>query len=108
MALLRKGIREIRTLSGQVERVALPYRAYLKISCLEMEKARRTREKESARENIARIDARLAEIEAEKTALLQALKDMAREESAAPAGGGKEAPGRAPGEPQSGGFKFRY
>jgi hypothetical protein len=108
MALLRKGIREIRTLSGRVDRVSLPYRAYLKISCLEMEKARRTREKESAREGIARIDHRLAEIEAEKAALLQALKDMAREESAAAAAGGKEAPGRAPGEPQSGGFKFRY
>jgi hypothetical protein len=109
MALLRKGIRDIRTLSGRVDRVSLPYRAYLKISCLEMEKARRTREKESAQEGIARIDARLAEIEAEKAALLQALKDMAQEgNQGATASGGQEPAGKAPGEPRGGGFKFRY
>lgn len=107
MALLRKGIREIRTHSGQVDQVSLPYRAYLKISCLEMEKARRAREKESARESIARIDARLAEIEAEKAALLQAMKDMAQGSQGA-SGGGQEPPGKGPGEPRGGGFKFRY
>lgn len=105
MALRRKGIREIRSLSGRVDRVSLPYRAYLKISCLEMEKARRTREKEGARESIARIDTRLEEIEAEKAALLRALKDLARENSA---GERQETQEGGAGGPQGGGFKFRY
>ncbi len=77
MAILRRSLRDIRTLSGRVDRVSLPYRAYLKISCLEMEKARKAREKASARQNITNIDARLAEIEAEKDALLKALGDLA-------------------------------
>jgi hypothetical protein len=109
MALRRKGIREIRSLSGRVDRVSLPYRAYLKISCLEMEKARRTREKESARESIARIDTRLEEIEAEKAALLRVLKDLAREtDRENSASEMKETPEGGAGGLQAGGFKFRY
>jgi hypothetical protein len=104
MAVLRKGLRELRTLSGRVDRVALPYRAYLKISCLEMEKLRKTKERESARQNIANIDARLQEIEAEEAALLQALKGEIG--SGAP-GSGEEAGG--PSRPQPAGkFKIRY
>jgi len=44
--------------------------AYMKISCLEMEKARRSKERQSAQLRIANIDARVAELDAEKDALL--------------------------------------
>jgi hypothetical protein len=70
MADIRKGLRDIFTLSGRVDRVSLPYRAFLKISCLEMEKARRTRERVAALKTMEKIDIRLQEIEKEKAALL--------------------------------------
>ncbi len=106
MAMLRRGLHEVRTLSGRVDRVSLPYRAYLKISCLEMEKLRKTRERESARQNIANINARLKEIEAETRALLKALKELAgggglgAEKAALESGSPK---GQTPGR-----FKIRY
>lgn len=74
MAIPRRGLREIRTLSGRVDQLSLPYRAYMKMACLEMEKARRGREKKSASQRVADIDARLKEIETDKKALLQALE----------------------------------
>ena len=41
MAIPTKGINNIRTLSGRVDQLSLPYRSYMQITCLEMEKARR-------------------------------------------------------------------
>lgn len=66
-----KGLTEIRTRTGQVVNSGIPHIAYLKISCLEMEKARREKERRAAEARIANIDARLAEIEAEKDAILR-------------------------------------
>jgi hypothetical protein len=68
-----RGIRDIRTRSGKVGRAGVPYMAYMNISCLEMEKARREKEKFSAQSRIKNIDGRLAEIEAEKADLLVCL-----------------------------------
>ncbi len=68
-----RGLRDIRTHSGRVDGIGVPYKAYMKISCLEMEKARREREKSSARSRIRNIDRRLQEIEAEKDATLKNL-----------------------------------
>lgn len=103
MAIPRRGLQELRTLSGKVDQPSLPYRGYMKITCLEMEKARRALERRSAAARIADIDARLKEIEAEKAALVQLLE------------------GRTPGRPTGvrglevksgavgrGGFRFRY
>jgi len=68
-----RGLRDIRTRSGRVDRVGVPYMAYMKISCLEMEKARRETEKSSAQSRIRNLDKRLAEIEAEKDSTLKGL-----------------------------------
>jgi hypothetical protein len=68
-----RGLRDIRTRSGRVDRVGVPYMAYMKISCLEMEKARREKEKDSAQSRIRNMDKRLEEIEAEKDVTLKAL-----------------------------------
>jgi len=68
-----KGLRDIRTRSGKVGRAGIPYMAYMNISCLEMEKARREKEKFSAQTRIRNIDVRLAEIESDKQSLLVSL-----------------------------------
>jgi len=104
MAIPLKGLNNIRTLSGRVDRISLPYRSYMQITCLEMEKARRDMERNSASQRIAVIDARLAEIEKAKQDLLQAV--------AAP---GQGMPERLPSlelkptpRRSAGGFKIRY
>jgi hypothetical protein len=104
MAVPTKGLNNIRTLSGRVDQVSLPYRGYMQITCLEMEKARRNMERKSASQRIALIDARLDQIEQAKQDLLQAV--------AAP---GPGMPARLPGldlkpapRRSAGGFKIRY
>jgi hypothetical protein len=99
-----RGLKNIRTLSSRVDSAALPYRGYMQITALEMEKARRCAERASGARRIAEIDARLRELEKEKTALLAAVT--------APA---TRPPGRMPGlelKPAvpklTGGFRIRY
>ncbi len=69
----QRGLRDIRTYSGRVDRIGIPYMAYMRISCMEMEKARRDRERQSALARIKNIDERLADLEAEKDAVLKRL-----------------------------------
>ncbi len=68
-----RGLQDICTLSGNVDRATISYKEYMKISCLEMEKFRRNKERESAMQRVSNIDIRLQEIEAEKASLLQNL-----------------------------------
>jgi hypothetical protein len=68
-----RGLANIRTRSGSRDQVSEPYKAYLRIGSLEMEKARRGKEKESAMNRVRNIDARFREIEAEKSELLGAM-----------------------------------
>ena len=68
-----RGLRDLRTLSGRVDAGSIPYRGYMKIACLEMERTRREKEKNSAIHRIRSIDDRFQEIEAEKHRLLSAL-----------------------------------
>jgi hypothetical protein len=98
MTIPRRGIQDIRTLTGKVRKITIPHEAYLRISHIEMEKARKTMESEKARQLMADIAARLAEIEAEKASLLQSLA----------AGGGKSALGRTGPPRHTGGFKIKY
>lgn len=93
-----RGIQDIRTLTGKVRKVTIPHEAYLRISHIEMEKARKTIESEKAKQLMADIAARLAEIEAEKEALLQGLRDR----------GSAPPPVRSGPPKKIGGFKVRY
>jgi hypothetical protein len=68
-----RGLANIRTRSGTRDQVSEPYKAFLRIGSLEMEKARRGKEKESALNRVQNIDARFEEIEAEKSELLEAI-----------------------------------
>jgi len=104
MAIPSKGLNQIRTLSGRVDQLSLPYRSFMQITCLEMERARRNMERKSAGQRIALIDARLVEIDRAKQELLQVV-----------AADGRGVPGRLPGlavkpvlRRGTGGFKIRY
>jgi len=71
-----RGLQDIPTLSGRVDQTSLPYKAYMKVACLEMEKVRRGKERESASFRVKNIDARVKEIEDEKASLLQAQAEL--------------------------------
>jgi hypothetical protein len=73
MAIPAKGLNQLRTLSGRVDQLSLPYRSYMQITCLEMERARRNMERKSASQRVALIDARIQEIEKSKQELLLAV-----------------------------------
>jgi len=104
MAIPAKGLNQLRTLSGRVDQLSLPYRSYMQITCLEMERARRNMERKSASQRVASIDARIQEIEKAKLELLQVVD-----------GSGRSTVSRLPGlelKPtprcNTGGFKIRY
>jgi len=71
---IRRGLRDIRTFSGRVGKVKAPHNGFLRISHIELEKARRKVERDAASQLIADIDERLAEIEAEKNSILRWLE----------------------------------
>jgi hypothetical protein len=98
MTIPRRGIQDIRTLTGKVRKATIPHEAYLRISHIEMEKARKTQESEKARQLMADIAARLLEIEAEKERLLQTMGER----------GGTPTPVRSRPPRVSGGFKIKY
>ena len=70
-----RGLRNLRTLSGRADQAPAPYRAYMQITCLEMERARRGAERRSASRRIAEIDARMLEIDEEKQEILRLLAE---------------------------------
>jgi len=69
-----RGLPDIPTFGASAGRFAVPHKAYLRVACLEMEKFRRSKEKDSAARRIRNIDTRFREIDAEEAALLEGLK----------------------------------
>ena len=104
MAPPRRTMRDIKTLSRRVDRIADPYMTYMQITCLEMEKARKEREKDSALKRLQNLDARLGDIEREKALLLRALAEAGAARAATVSPGGL--PALRPSE--TGGLKLRY
>ena len=104
MAIPARTMRDIRTLSGKVDRIANSYMAYMQITCLEMEKVRKGREKAAAMQRVENLDARLRAIEVEKAALLRALTDSgAHPVVGTPSAGSRHALPRS-----AGGLRIRY
>ena len=104
-----RGLRDIRTYAGTVDNTALPHKAYLKMSCLEMEKFRHGKERDSALGRLKRIDARAREIDAEEAALMRSLGK--RDSEGRERGGPADAPMSVPDEEarhKSRGFKLKY
>lgn len=98
-----RGLQDIHTFSGSADQKFLPHKAYMKISCLEMEKFRRGKERESAAHRVKNIDARFREIEAEKDVLLRSLGER---DGGAP---DARAPGRKPAPRRDGrGVRVKY
>lgn len=103
-----RGVQDIRTHTGRVSALAEPYRAFMRISCLEMEKTRKAKERDSALRRVELIEQRFREIEAEEAELLAAHGHVV-----------KPATGQGPAQPQGGAppkgaeskapvFKIRY
>jgi hypothetical protein len=63
-------VSDIKTHSGRVSRDHEVYRDYFQVGALELERWRRTREREVAISRVAMIDKRIAEIDKEKELLL--------------------------------------
>lgn len=78
MSIPRKRMKDIKTHAGIVDQTFIPHKAFMRISCLEMEKAHRMRERDNARLRIDAIDARLKEIEDEKESLLNRIYGTGR------------------------------
>lgn len=97
-------IRNIKTMSARVDRVAHPYLAYMQITCLEMEKARKGRERASATKRLQDLEERLREIDQQKAALLEALAQRA----AAPRSDAVDSVRPHSGQRASGALKLRY
>lgn len=96
-----RGLQDIKTMSGRADEAVLPHRAYLKLACLEMEKARRSTERNSAVQRARDIDARIRDIETEQAAVRQTMGGEASGPGRASPGSGVE-----PGQPR--GKKRRF
>ena len=70
----RRGVQDIRTMSERINDADNPQRKYLTLAMLALEKARRSKEKQSANQRAANIDRRLAEIDVEQAELLAAAR----------------------------------
>ena len=100
----RRGIQDIRTMSERISDADNPQRKYLALAMLELERARRNKEKQSASQRVANIDQRLADIAAEQTELLSAAEAELDTSTLSERRGQAE-----DSDPQSGGgFKLAY
>lgn len=98
-----RALGDLKTHSRRSAAPIAPHSAYMKITSLELEKLRLARVRDNAAQRISDIDARCAEIERQKAALLRALGNGATEAPAA-------APARAHGplSRAAGARSFRY
>jgi len=105
---IMKGVQDIRTLSGRVDEGTIPYKLYMKLSMLEMEKFRRGKEKQSALERVRKIDQRFQDIEAARQEVFSAMeaKGVRRPVPTGPPSE-PEGPTEAP-RTTTGPFKIRY
>jgi hypothetical protein len=99
-----RGLQDIRTMSERISDANNPQRKYLALAMLELEKARRNKEKCSAGQRVASIDQRLADITSEQTELLA----TAEAELAALAPAERSAQQPDAHSESGGGFKFTY
>ena len=103
---IMKGVQDIRTFSGRANEGSIPYKAYMKLSILEMEKFRRGKEKESALERVRKIDQRFQDIEAARQEIMAALGEKGIRRRRLP--GLDEPPTTAAPRTTTGPFKIRY
>ena len=100
-----RGLRDIRTLSGQTDETSFSHRAHMKLACLEMEKARRNIERKSAIQRLQSIDARVQDIEAQEAAVRKSMASRAENSAGAAFDSGKPPAQTRGRKPQ---FKVKY
>ncbi|MGA2616724.1 MAG: hypothetical protein ABSF26_03885 [Thermoguttaceae bacterium] len=66
----RRGLHEIRTRSGLAAHEDNPQRTFLRVASIELKKTLCRRVRDAARKRAAEMDAKIAELEREKTRLL--------------------------------------
>lgn len=113
MAIPLKRVRDIRTHMGRSPGNRAPYELFMQVSALEMERARRGKERAAAMLRVASIEARFKEIDAEKTRLLAAASLALSGGELGPAD--RQAAEKARREavlgvsqPRAGGFRIKY
>jgi hypothetical protein len=65
-----RGLQDIHTMTERISSVDNPQKKYLSLAMLELEKARRNKEKQSATQRVTNINQRIADIQAEQQELL--------------------------------------
>jgi hypothetical protein len=70
---IQNTLQNIKTLSDRVSDAEKPQRKYIRLAILELEKVRRSKEKNKAREHMTNLDKRLEEIESEQARLIEAV-----------------------------------
>jgi hypothetical protein len=99
-----RGVTDIRTHSGTPDQVIVPYKAYMAITALEMEKFRRETERHNLTTRLNSVSAHLRRIDTEKAALLARLKKLPTPQSGARRVSNVNTLRSRP----VGGFKFQY
>ena len=72
-----RGLQDLKTASGSIDGIddlSVPFKAYQKLSVLEMEKYRRGRERQSALAKLRVIDERFEDIDTEKREILASME----------------------------------
>jgi hypothetical protein len=100
-----KGLQDIRSHSGRPQEAILPYKAFMRLCSLEMEKFRRTKERESAMSRVKNIDARLLDIEIEMAAILEVVREDRSVNPFVPQAGES---GTRPAQNETAGFRLKY
>jgi len=106
MKKIKRSLTDIRTLSGRVSKTHQTSRAYMQVTCLEMEKIRLQQELESAMERAEAIRTRLMQIDQEKTQLLRSIDETSG--TAAASSARDRPPVVKAGAQAGGGFRIRY
>ncbi len=95
-----RGLGDLRTLAGLADRQTPSYKAYLRVSFLELERTRHDQEIATVQRRLAVVVARCREIEAEKSEIL-AGANVAPPPATAPPSGHPRQPGKR-------GFRLAY
>ena len=107
---IMRGVQDIKTISGRADEGSIPYKAYMKLSILEMEKFRRGKEKQNALDKVRKIDQRFQDIEVSRQEIFCAIegKGVRRHVPAEKSGSDITAGPEAAPRTTTGPFKIRY
>lgn len=103
---IMRGVQDIKTLSSRSDEGTIPYKAYMKLSILEMEKFRRGKEKTNALEKVRHIDQRFKDIEAARQEIFTAMEAKGIRRHRLP--DTEELPATTKPQTTTGSFKIKY